>query len=71
MKIKSIDSQHRRDFQATYGCEHCGHVTKGIGYDDTNFHNNVIPNMKCKACGKTANDLATKYPHGMYQGRGS
>lgn len=66
MKIKTITSQNRRDFTAIYECEHCGCEEKGNGYDDINFHRNVIPDMKCENCGKTAaNDyrpLATKYP---------
>lgn len=67
MKIKEIIRQHRRDFYAIYECEHCGHETdKKAGYDDRNFHENVIPKMKCPECGKTAPDdyrpLATKYP---------
>lgn len=65
MRIKSIISQHRRDFQALYECEHCGHEKKGSGYDDTNFHRNVIPKMECPKCNKTASDnyrpLETKY----------
>ena len=69
MKIKTILSQHRRDFQAIYKCEYCGHEEQEEGYDDTNFHNNVVPTMKCIECGKAAgNDyrpLATKYPDGM------
>ena len=66
MKIKRITSQHRRDFQAVYECEHCGHECKQYGYDDRNFHENVVPAMKCGNCGKTSGDdyrpLATKYP---------
>ena len=66
MKIKKITSQSRRDFNCIYECEHCGHEEEGGGYDDTNFHVNVIPAMECKECGKTAKDdyrpLATKYP---------
>lgn len=66
MKIKKIVSQHRRDFTAIYVCEHCGAEEKKTGYDDANFHKNVIPKMKCKICGKTASKdyrpLATKYP---------
>lgn len=66
MKIQKIESQNRRDFYAIYECEHCGHTERSYGYDDANFHQNVIPNMKCKECGKTAGDdyrpLATKYP---------
>jgi primosomal protein N' len=70
MKIKSIISQHRRDFWAIYVCEHCGYETEEeSGYDDMNFHQNVIPKMKCKNCGETSgNDYhprATKYPGGL------
>ena len=52
MNIQKIKSQSRRDFQAIYECEHCGHTHEGYGYDDANFHNNVIPTMECKQCGK-------------------
>lgn len=66
MRIKEILWQHRRDFQAVYECEHCGATVQGCGYDDANFHQNVIPKMKCQNCGKTAPDnyrpLTTKYP---------
>lgn len=69
MKIKEIISQHRRDFKALYECEHCGHESVGTGYDDTNFHHNVVPEMKCQRCKKKAGDnfrpLATKYPDEM------
>lgn len=65
MKIKKILGQHRRDFTAIYECEHCGHETEGSGYDDDNFHRNVIPQIPCKECGKKAADdyrpLTTKY----------
>jgi transposase-like protein len=65
MKIKSINSQNRRDFHATYECEHCGATEDKGGYDDDNFHRNVIPKMKCKSCGKTSPDdyrpMGTKY----------
>lgn len=70
MKIKEITSQSRRDFYAIYECEHCGHTEKGSGYDDANFHQNVIPKMKCEKCGKTAPEdyraLTTKYPEGYH-----
>jgi primosomal protein N' len=67
MKILRINRQHRRDFWADYICEHCEKVVKDkSGYDDTNFHQNVIPAMKCPKCGKTAGDdyrpMTTKYP---------
>lgn len=66
MRIKRIIHQHRRDFKAEYECEHCGHTYEDYGYDDDNFHKNVIPNKPCPKCGKKASDeyrpLATKYP---------
>jgi Zn ribbon nucleic-acid-binding protein len=69
MKIKTITSQSRRDFHAIYICEHCNNEDKGNGYDDDNFHNNVIPKMKCKKCGKSSPEnyraLSTKYPEGF------
>ena len=72
MKIKEITYQHRRDFQAVYECEGCGHTREGRGYDDENFHVNVIPSMRCAKCGKTGAEygadyrpLATKYPEGF------
>ena len=68
VKIKEITSQIRRDFRAIYVCEHCGHEEYGTGYDDANFHNNVIPTMACTKCGMKAAEnyrpLATKYPEG-------
>ena len=71
MKIKEITYQHRRDFEAIYVCEGCGTEINGRGYDDANFHQNVIPAMRCSKCGKTSTDLGvdyrpltTKYPEG-------
>lgn len=68
MKIKEITSQHRRDFEAIYECEHCGATEEGAGYDDTNYHQNVVPKKKCKVCGKVAPEthrpLAPKYCDG-------
>ena len=65
MRIKEIERQHRRDFTAVYECEHCGYEAKGYGYDDDNFHRNVIPNMTCPECNRKASDsyrpLTTKY----------
>ena len=69
MKIKTITSQHRRDFHAIFECEHCGHEVKRGGYDDDHFHRNVIPAMKCPECDKAAPEtyrpIGTKYPAGM------
>ena len=58
MKIKERIMQHRRDFRAIYECEGCGYTTKEqSGYDDRNFHDNVIPEMICPKCGKSRKDL--------------
>ena len=54
-------------------CPFCGNTYEGSGYDDTNFHQNVVPDMKCKKCGKSSNSepqenprpLTTKYPDHM------
>lgn len=71
MKINRIIYQSRRDFTAVYECEGCGHQTDGSGYDDDNFHQRVIPRMRCEKCGKTSEEcgadyraLTTKYPAG-------
>ena len=61
MRIKEIIRQSRRDFHAIYVCPHCGHEKEGAGYDDDNFHRNVIPAMKCEECGKTEQDGNTNY----------
>lgn len=70
MRIKEILSQNRRDFTAIYVCEYCGYEEKSRGYDDTNFHQNAIPEMVCEHCGKKAPDdyrpLTTKYPDEMH-----
>lgn len=54
MKIKKMERLGvGRDFYADMECEHCGHVQKlKSGYDDANYHNNVIPQMTCASCGK-------------------
>lgn len=69
MKINVIKSQCRRDFTAIYECEHCSKKVESYGYDDRNFHDNVIPNMICESCGKkspeTYRPLTTKYAEGV------
>jgi len=69
MKIAKILSQHRRDFTARYECEHCGHTYEGVGYDDDNFHRNVVWQMICPECGKSGDkstrQMGTKYPDGQ------
>jgi ribosomal protein L37AE/L43A len=65
MRIRKITTQNRRDFTAIYKCEHCDYSREGSGYDDDNFHRNVIPKMKCPKCGKQAAEdyrpMGTKY----------
>lgn len=62
MKIKEITSEHRNDFSAIMECEHCGETHKlTTGYHDNFYHTQVIPAMKCKACGKNrAGEQETK-----------
>jgi len=56
MKIKNIISQIRRDFIAIYQCEFCDYEYEGRGYDDSHFHNEVIPEKKCPVCNQKASD---------------
>ncbi len=69
MKIKEIKNQNRRDFTAIYQCEHCGHEHEGSGYDDSYFHQEVVPNMKRPECKlispKTSKPRAPKYRDGV------
>ena len=66
MHIKEILQQNRRDFKAIYQCEHCGFEVEGRGYDDLNFHENVIPAFTCSNCSRKADEnyqpLSPKYP---------
>jgi len=65
MKIQKMLWQHRRDFRAIFICEHCGHTQEIIGYDDSYYHEKVIPDMECPNCKKKAPDTyeprATRY----------
>ena len=72
MELIEITSQHRRDFNGVLKCQFCGHKEelKG-GYDDANYHNNVIPTFLCPKCNKstvTEGDevcaWTPKYPEG-------
>ena len=66
MKIQKIINQNRRDFRAIYECEHCGFSHEQFGYDDSNFHENIIPKMVCPQCGLRASSdctpKTTRYP---------
>jgi C4-type Zn-finger protein len=57
MKILEITSLHRNDFDAVLECEHCGKTqTLKYGYNDANYHNNVLPAVVCLSCGKRGNE---------------
>lgn len=58
MHIKDIKSQHRRDSQAVYVCEHCGHEHEASGYDDAYSHGTVIPQMECNECGSSGSSAS-------------
>jgi Zn ribbon nucleic-acid-binding protein len=68
MRIQEMTNQSRFDFHAIMVCEHCGNTNKlTTGYDDSFYHNNVIPAMTCVKCGlnragenpKVKNDYGT------------
>lgn len=60
MKIVKTYEWNRRDFCADIECESCGHKDKiTSGYDDSNYYNNVVPDMKCNGCGKSTKDIGT------------
>lgn len=61
MKIKKIIYQNRRDFKAVFVCECCGTEETRWGYDDLNFHQNVIPKIKCEHCGKIGEESDDEY----------
>lgn len=74
MRIKEITTQSRRDFTAIMECEFCNtEWVNRYGYDDRNYHDNVIPRMKCDRCGKSTvsenapiDHTETKYPDNFY-----
>ncbi len=60
MKLLEKIDQHRRDFKGKYECQGCGSIeidNSFDSYDDDNFHDNVIPAMKCEKCGESTNTL--------------
>lgn len=60
MIIAKFISQNRRDFRAVYQCEGCGHSQESSGYDDRNFHDNVVPALLCPQCNESTNSLGLK-----------
>lgn len=58
MRLIKSYAWNRRDFWFDASCEKCGHIKKDIsGYDDNNFYDNVIPDMKCEKCMESTNSL--------------
>jgi hypothetical protein len=52
MQIKKITFEHRLDFHAVMGCEHCGAEAENrSGYNDHFYMQEVIPAMHCGVCG--------------------
>lgn len=75
MKIKKITYKHWRDFTADLECQFCGAVERRKGYDGAHFHQNVIPSIVCRKCGKSVREngdelteeyraLSTRFPEG-------
>ena len=66
MKIIRQYNWNRRDFCYDMKCEHCDHIVKNrSGYDDDNYYNNVMPQIKCPKCNessdsKQSEELQTK-----------
>lgn len=66
-------NQYRRDLDIDMKCEGCGVTdTYTSAYDDSNFWVNVVPDFKCKECGKSSKDfgteitdIGTRYPEGF------
>lgn len=65
MKIDKINSRNRRDIYADLICEHCGYIDKNVPcYDDSYFHEKVLPSFECNKCGKSSpkiNPMQPKY----------
>lgn len=61
-EIPNTRNQYRRDFIADYECENCGHKVNISGYDDYNFHVNVIPDWTCPNCNESTKSLNENLP---------
>jgi len=51
MLVSRITQRSRCDFWGLFQCEHCGSISKGRGYSDGYYHENVLPFCECPACG--------------------
>jgi len=54
MYIKEILSRNRRDLTVVFMCEHCGYEITGHAYDDSYYHEHVVPQKECPRCGRVA-----------------
>ena len=60
MKIIRTYGHNRRDFYADFRCELCKYIERDVScYDDSYFHDNVIPNMICKECGSKSLEITS------------
>ena len=58
MKVIKKYNQNRRDCWVDLECEKCGAKrTLTSAYDDRNYWDNVIPNLKCEKCGESSKTL--------------
>ena len=65
MNVCEVLWRHRYDYHAVFECEFCNaHQVHENCYADTNFDLNVIPAIKCKACGKQSNEALPEQRQG-------
>lgn len=61
MEIKKIIWCVKNTFSADLKCEYCGNIDlSNYGYNDEHYHVNILPNIKCKKCGKSSNSGAKR-----------
>ncbi len=68
MRVVKRYNQNRRDLTIDIQCESCQSKATISAYDDLNYWENVLPNIRCGHCGKTTygqglepEDTSTKY----------
>ena len=67
MRIKKITFRMNNDFSAILVCEHCGGTQElNSGYEDTYYHREVLPQIKCETCGKDREGLEDKKSNQVY-----
>ena len=72
MKLIEKLDQFRRDFTGLYECECCKKQIELKGYDDRNWHDKLVPKIKCPNCfnstkslGVAIDRIETKYPESL------